>query len=330
MLRDRWILATLLIALIPGCHEASSSTGGSSSGASGEHSRREAESYPPLGGSPPFVTTCTVGMLSDIVAHIGGDRLRVEALMGPGTDPHLYSATPRDRDRLLESQIVFYAGHHLEGKMVEIFTGSLARKVPTLAVSEQVPPERLRRPAEFGGAVDPHLWFDVSLWSYCAERVRDFLTEIDPDGAAIYRRNSEPYLAELAALDRFARERIAEIPPARRVLVTAHDAFGYLGVAYGIEVVGIQGISTESEAAVSRINELVDRIVAAGIPAVFVESTISEKNIRSLIEGCAARGHRLEIGGSLFSDAMGAAGTPAGTYIGMVHHNVNTIVEALK
>jgi manganese/zinc/iron transport system substrate-binding protein len=199
---------------------------------------------------------------------------------------------------------------------------------PTLAVGERI--ARARLIAAEGDAVDPHLWFDVIIWKDVALVVRDTLVEFDPDGKDGYLARAEALVAELLALDAEVREQIARIPAERRTMITAHDAFRYFGQAYGLEVVGIQGLSTESEAAVHRINELVDVIVRRGLPAVFVESTISPKNVEALIEGCAARGHTLRIGGELYSDAMGPAGTPEGTYIGMVRHNVRTIVEALR
>ncbi|MCI0652235.1 MAG: zinc ABC transporter substrate-binding protein [Planctomycetes bacterium] len=316
-------LLSLAAALAPGCD-------GKTSGAEGEHSARSRETaHVSLRGAPPFNVTCTVGMLADVIRQVGGERLAVTALLGPGTDPHLYVATSGDRERLLSSQVVFFCGHHLEGKMGDVLR-ALEQRVPTLAVCEKIDPTYFRHPPEFEGAVDPHLWFDVRLWMRCTEIARDYLSELDPAGGKGYEANAAGYLAELAKLDEYVRARIAEIPERRRVLITAHDAFGYFGAAYGIEVLGIQGISTEAEAAVSRINALVQLIVERGVPAVFVESTISEKNVQALVEGCAARGHRLAIGGSLFSDAMGAADTPGGNYTGMVRHNVDTIVEALK
>jgi manganese/zinc/iron transport system substrate-binding protein len=204
----------------------------------------------------------------------------------------------------------------------------LAEQRPAVAVCERIPRSRLIEIE--GDSVDPHLWFDVILWTDVALEARDALIAFDPAGEPGYRERAEALVGELLALDREVREQLARIPEGRRAMVTAHDAFRYFGAAYGIEVIGIQGLSTESEAAVHRINELVAAISERQLPSVFVESTISPKNVEALVEGCAARGHTLRIGGELYSDAMGAADEPEGTYIGMVRHNVRTIVEALR
>ena len=197
------------------------------------------------------------------------------------------------------------------------------------AVAEGIDPAELMEPGDFAGAYDPHVWMDPSLWSEAVGVVRDTLTAHDAAGAAGYAENAAALQAELAALDGWAASVLAEVPASARVLVTAHDAFGYFGRRYGLEVLGIQGISTESEAGVRDIERLVETLVAREIPAVFVESTVSERNVRALLEGAAARGHTVRIGGELFSDAMGEPGTPAGTYIGMIAHNVATVAEGL-
>lgn len=280
-------------------------------------------------GEGPVRIVATVGMVADLARNVGGDRVEVVSLMGEGVDPHLYKASPGDMTRLGGADMILYVGLHLEGKMADVLA-KLARTRPAIAVGERLPPERLRSPPEMEGAHDPHVWFDVSLWSECAAIVRDALSEFDPAGAESYRERAEAYRAELAELESFVRARVAEIPEERRILVTAHDAFGYFGAAYGIEVMPIQGASTETEAGVRRINDLVEAIVARGVPAVFVESSVSEKNVRALVEGCEARGHKVRVGGELFSDAMGAEGTPEGTYVGMVRHNADTVAEALR
>jgi manganese/zinc/iron transport system substrate-binding protein len=270
---------------------------------------------------------CTTGMVADLAERIGGPFVEVRALMGEGVDPHLYKASPGDVRALVRSDLIFYSGHHLEGKMGEVFR-RLARRKPTIAVTEGIDPSRL---LDFGGGKpDPHLWFDVALWSNGVKPVYETLTKFDPKHAAIYEQNACAYLKELTELDEECRLRIASIPKPRRVLVTAHDAFGYFGRAYGLEVRGIQGISTESEAGVREVNDLVELLTSRRIPAVFVETSVSDRNIQALVEGCHARGHSLKIGGSLFSDAMGRPGTPEGTYVGMVRHNVATISEALR
>ncbi len=271
----------------------------------------------------------TVGMLADAARAIGGDRVLVHALMGPGIDPHLFKASDADIGRLVDADAIVYVGLHLEGKMTRVFE-RMRRYKPTLAIGETLAPERLRTAPGFAGTYDPHIWFDVALWADALVALRDELIERDPAGAAHYRARWRRYDAELRALDRWVRARIAEIPARRRVLITAHDAFGYFGRAYGIEVRGLQGLSTVSEAGLRDLARLLDLIVARRIGAVFVESSVSRRGIEALIAGARARGHSLRIGGTLYSDALGPPGSGAETYIGMVRHNVNAIVEALK
>jgi manganese/zinc/iron transport system substrate-binding protein len=276
----------------------------------------------------PLRVVSTVGMITDMAARIGGERVAVQGLMGEGIDPHLYKASPNDVRLLTDADLIFYGGLNLEGKMADLFV-RLARKKPTIAVSEYIDEKLLREPPEFAGHYDPHIWFDVSLWMKAAERIRDALQELDPEGKALFQANASTLLAQLAELHQWCRAQIQSIPSGVRVLITAHDAFGYFGRAYGIEVKGIQGISTESEASLKDINSLVDLIVGRGIPAVFVESSVPRKTIEALVEGARARKLDLQIGGELFSDALGKAGTAEGSYIGMVQHNVRTIVKAL-
>lgn len=271
---------------------------------------------------------CTTGMIADAARNVGGDRVEVTQLMGAGVDPHLYRATPGDMRLLRNADVVLSNGLHLEGRMVDVLEkpgdGVLAK-----SISGAMDHARLMRPPEFEGQYDPHVWFDVSLWSSAVEATRDAFIERDAGNAPTYRANAEKYLAELQQLHTWCRDQLATIPKDRRILVTAHDAFGYFGRAYDVEVKAIQGVSTDSEAGVKDINNLVDLIVDRKIGAVFVESSVPAKTITALVEGCKARGHNVVIGGELFSDAMGASGTPEGTYVGMVRHNVNTIVKAL-
>jgi manganese/zinc/iron transport system substrate-binding protein len=208
--------------------------------------------------------------------------------------------------------------------------GNMNTRVPTVAVGEAVPEDRRRMADDYEGQYDPHVWFDVSLWMLVAERIRDALIEHDPQNADAYRAGAEAYLAKLGDLHAYATERIASIPEESRLLVTAHDAFGYFGDAYAVDVMGIQGISTAGEYGLQDLNRVIDVIVQREVKAVFVETSISPKSIQALVEGVRARGHDVRIGGDLYSDAMGAAGTPEGTYLGMVRHNVDTIVEALQ
>lgn len=278
-------------------------------------------------GEHPIHVVCTTGMVADVVRNVGGEHVDVEALMGPGIDPHLYKPSPGDIARLAGADLIVYSGLHLEGKMAEVFE-RMARRTRTVAAAEGIEESKLIRVS--GGVVDPHVWFDVALWSETVGEVLDVLAAFDPPHADDYRANADRYETTLAELDSEVRSRIEALDHEKRVLVTAHDAFGYFGRAYGVEVRGIQGISTESEAGVREVNQLVDLLVDRGVKAVFVESSVSDRNIAALVEGCGARGHEVRIGGQLYSDAMGPSGTPDGTYVGMVRHNVETIVEALQ
>ena len=272
--------------------------------------------------------TCTIGMISDVAREIGGEYVAVTGLMEPGVDPHLYKASQGDLARLGEADVILYNGLHLEGKMTDILV-KMASRTPTYAVTEGIDPDLLREPPEFAGAYDPHVWFDVSLWQQVATRIHEILVEHQPLHRAYFDGRAAAYQQKLGELHRYARERIATIPDDHRILVTAHDAFGYFGQAYGMEVVGIQGISTSSEYGLQDLNRLVSMLVERKVKAVFVESSVPRRSIEALIAGAAGEGHTVRLGGELYSDAMGEAGTPAGTYAGMVQHNVDTIVEAL-
>jgi manganese/zinc/iron transport system substrate-binding protein len=271
----------------------------------------------------------TIGMITDAVERVGGDRVEVEGLMGPGVDPHLYKASEGDVRRLERAHIVFYGGLHLEAKMAEVLE-RVGGERRTQAVTGPIPRGRLLAPPEFAGAYDPHVWFDVSLWMLAVEQIRDTLVEADPPHAGLYRRNAAAYLEELEELDRYVARRAATVPAERRVLITAHDAFNYFGRAYGFQVRGLQGISTASEAGAGDVKGLARFIAERRIPAIFVESSVSPRTIEAVREAVRARGFDVAIGGSLFSDAMGDAGTPEGTYVGMVRHNVDTIVDGLS
>jgi manganese/zinc/iron transport system substrate-binding protein len=277
----------------------------------------------------PLHVVATTGMIADVVRNVAGEHAKVTQLMGEGVDPHLYKATRSDVTTMLRADVVFYNGLLLEGKLTDALVRVATSGRPVYAVTELVDESYLLEPPEFKGLYDPHLWMDPSAWAHAVEVVRDKLAEQDPAHADAYRANATAYLAELSKLDAYAQQVLSSVPPERRVLVTAHDAFNYLGRRYGYEVQGIQGISTESEAGLKRVEELVDLLVERSIPAVFVETTIPERSVRALTAGAASRGHRVEIGGSLFSDAMGAPGTYEGSYIGMIDHNVTTIARAL-
>ncbi|HEX6287756.1 MAG TPA: zinc ABC transporter substrate-binding protein [Herpetosiphonaceae bacterium] len=270
----------------------------------------------------------TTGHVADVVRNVGGQRVTVTALMGPGVDPHLYKASAGDVMTIQNADAVFYSGLHLEGRMIEIFE-RLARTKPTYAVTDGIPAEKLRTPPEFEGSYDPHVWFDPTLWSYTADTVAQRLSELDPKSAQLYRDNAARYKQELARLDAYAQERLGTIPPESRVLITAHDAFGYFGVRYGLEVRGLQGISTASEAGAADVQTLAEFIASRKIRAIFIESSVPQATIEAVQAAVRSRGHQVAIGGQLFSDALGEAGTPEGTYNGMFRANVDTISKAL-
>lgn len=279
------------------------------------------------GGKPKVVAT--TGMVADLARSVAGDLADVESLMGAGVDPHLYKASESDVRRLSEADLVLYNGLFLEGKMGDIL-GKLGRNRPVRAIAEELPAARLRTPPEFQGHPDPHVWFDVELWSQTLPAITAELQKLLPAHREQLSANSERLRAELLELDVWAKARIQEIPADQRVLVTAHDAFGYFGQRYGLEVHGIQGISTVSEAGLRDVEKVVELVAARRIKAIFVESSVPQRTIEAVQAAVREKGHEVRIGGSLYSDAMGTPGTPEGTYPGMVRHNVNTIVEALR
>ena len=272
---------------------------------------------------------CTIGMITDVVQNVGGEKIEVIGLMGAGVDPHLYKATRSDIASLTAADIVFYNGLLLEGKITDALVRVATSGKKVYAVTELVDPEYLLEPDEFQGHYDPHVWMDPQAWMKAVEVIRMKLTEFDPSSAAYYQKRSEDYLKQLNDLDQYSKRVLSSVPASARVLVTAHDAFNYFGRRYGYEVLGIQGISTESEAGVQDIERLVGILVKRKISAVFFESTVSTRNVNALIEVAKARGHSISIGGELYSDAMGKPNTYEGTYIGMINHNVTTIVRAL-
>jgi manganese/zinc/iron transport system substrate-binding protein len=273
-----------------------------------------------------IVTTTTI--LADTAKIIAGPSGRIASLMGPGVDPHLYKASPNDLRTLSQATIIFHHGLHLEGTIAEALKRLASRKL-VVAVADALPAEKLRAVSGTGATYDPHVWFDVSLWMICADTIRATLARHDPQHAHEYSRRFEELRSSLSDLHSWTRQQIQTIPPAHRLLITAHDAFGYFGKAYGLEVLAIQGVSTESEASLRSINELVSTIVARRVPAIFVENTISPKTVEALIQGAQARGHTVKVGGILLGDSLGDAGTPEETYIGTMRHNVQTITAAL-
>lgn len=276
-----------------------------------------------------LIIVATTGMIKDAIEHVAGSHAEVIALMGPGVDPHLYKATQGDVEKLSNADIVFYNGLHLEGKMGEVLE-KLGRAKPVVAVASDIPDSLLRAVPGFQGTHDPHIWFDVQLWENAVRTVCKTLEKQDAANAAFYTSQRDAYIKELDSLHEAVKVKVAEIPQQQRVLITAHDAFGYFGDAYNIEVKGLQGISTMSEFGVKDVTDLVNFIISRKIKAIFVETSVSQKSIEAVVEGCHQKGWDVKIGGSLYSDAMGNAGTPEGSYIGMVSANVKTITEALK
>ena len=278
--------------------------------------------------SYPMKVGATVGMVADIVQAVAKEKAEVKNIIGSGVDPHVYNPTRSDVATLLKSDIIFYAGLLLEGQMSDILV-KVSRKRPVYAVTELLQSDYLIHDAQTNHD-DPHVWMDVNGWMKAVEVVADAMSIFDPPNQDYYSQNAKQYLKQLKQLNEYAKQAIASIPPEQRLLVTAHDAFNYMGRAYGIEVLGIQGLSTESEAGIKDINRIVDTLVNRKIPSVFVESSVSQKNVKALIEGAASRGHQVAIGGELYSDAMGPPGTYEGTYIGMIDHNVTVIASALN
>jgi manganese/zinc/iron transport system substrate-binding protein len=279
------------------------------------------------GAAAPPTIVSTVAMVGDLVREIGGDRVRAETLLGEGVDPHTYRPTRADIARLNAADMIFYNGLLLEGQMTDVFVRIARTGKPVFAVTELLAADQLLQ--EDDGKDDPHVWMDVSLWAKAAERVRDELIRFRPQDAEVFRRNGEDLARRLSALDAYIKRVIGSVPEQRRVLVTAHDAFGYFARRYGIAVEGIQGLSTEAEAGVRRIQDLVDMLVERRVQAVFIETSVNDRNVRAVIEGAGAKGHRVAIGGALFSDAMGAPGSYEGTYVGMMDHNATIIARAL-
>lgn len=274
--------------------------------------------------------TTTIGMITDAVKNVGGEHVDVTGLMGEGVDPHVYKAKQGDVKRLEKADIIFYNGLYLEAQMGKVLD-KLGKKKKTVAVGEALDDAQLLVGDPNGvGAYDPHIWFDVSNWMTVAATIRDELKAIDPEHADDYERNAASYLAQLDELHEYAKEQLASIPAKQRVLVTAHDAFGYFGRAYGVEVLGLQGISTAAEVGVKDVSDLRDYMIEHGIRAIFSETSVSDKSVKAVIQGARDKGFEIVVGGELYSDAMGPDGTPEGTYIGMVRHNVDMIVNALK
>ncbi|TWT55758.1 Periplasmic zinc-binding protein TroA precursor [Thalassoglobus neptunius] len=308
-----WLI--LAVCFLSGCGASTTSSSGSGDRTSTDEGGR-------------IDVVATTGMVADLVRHVGGDRVNVKQIMGSGVDPHLYKATRDDVQKIMQADLVFYSGLMLEGKMADVFV-KIARSKPVYAVTELIPEEQLVEPDGAQGHLDPHVWMDVAAWSKCIDVVENALSDHAPQLASEFQIRAAEYRTQLEKLHEYGQKSIATIPESSRILITSHDAFNYFGRAYSLEVVGVQGLSTESEAGLQRINELVDLIVDRKVKAVFVESSVSRKNIMALVEGAQSKGHSVEIGGELYSDAMGPDGSYEGTYIGMLDHNITTVTEAL-
>lgn len=307
-----------LVALAPGCKR---SPGG-------------AASTDGAGGATPVKrVVTTTAHLADLVRTIAGRRLGivfgVESILGEGSDPHTATLTASDRAKMLGADLVIFNGLHLEGKMDEMVPALREAGVRVAIAGEYVPPTLVLRPEGSAGQPDPHCWMNPRIWSQVGLRLQKELAAIDPEGDADQRVALKSHMEELSMLADYCQQVLGSIPPGARVLVTSHDAFGYLGKEFGLEVLGVQGISTESEAGVADTQRLIDRVVASKIPAVFIESSVSEATIRAIVRGAAAQGHTVVVGGQLYSDALGKPGTWEGTYLGMMDHNVSTIARAL-
>ena len=283
---------------------------------------------PMAAAEKPLAVVATTGMIADAAREIGGEAVSVRGLMGPGVDPHSYRQTRSDIVAMAQADLVLSHGLYLEAQMEE-FLHRLSRRQTVVAVAEVLPRGRLLGHADYENKFDPHVWMDPSLWAEVVVAIRDALVKERPELAARFDERTDAYLAEIERLDAYADEVTSTVPADSRVLLTAHDAFAYFGRAFDFEVIGIQGISTESEAGLKRIRDLVDLLVERDIGAVFVESSVPERNVRALVEGAGARGHEVRVAGTLYSDAMGAAGSYEGTYLGMIDHNLTTIVRAL-
>lgn len=287
------------------------------------------EAKEPLQPGQKLKVLSTTGMIGDAVAAIGQDLIEAQVLMGPGVDPHLYKASQADIGKLSKAHVIFFNGLHLEGKMGDVLH-KLSKHKTVVPVSEGIGPAQLRQVAEFGGTYDPHIWFDVKLWAQAVAIVGKTLAQADTAHAAIYKLRTEHYLKQLDSLDQWVKLQWQQVPVAERVLVTAHDAFGYYGDAYGVQVRGLQGISTQAEYGIQDVTQMVDYVVQNRIKAVFVESSVPAKALEAVVAGCKSRGWKLKLGPSLYSDALGDAGSPEGTYMGMVRYNTTVITQQLK
>jgi len=278
-------------------------------------------------GKLNIVTTTT--MVTDLVKNIGGDAVSVQGLMGSGVDPHLYKASAGDVSKLTNADVVFYSGLHLEGKLVDVFE-KMGKNTNTIALGEVLNKKELIGSEYFASNYDPHIWFNIEFWKQITIYLTEELSKLNPDNAELFEKNKTAYLEKLNALEKNVLQAISTLPKEKRVLVTAHDAFNYFGNEYGFEVVGLQGLSTATEAGVQDVQNLAKLIIDKKVKAIFVESSVPKRTIEALQQAVKAEGFNVKIGGTLYSDALGTSGTEEGNYIGMFNYNVKTIVEALK
>jgi manganese/zinc/iron transport system substrate-binding protein len=271
----------------------------------------------------------TTSMITDLVRNIGGDSVNVQGLMGTGVDPHLYKASEGDVSKLSNADVVFYSGLHLEGKLVDVFE-KMGRNTNTIALAEVLDKNTLIGSEYFASSFDPHIWFNIQYWKQLTIYLTSELSRLDPNNSTFFEKNKSVYLEQLDTLEEEILKTIATLPEEKRILVTAHDAFNYFGEAYGFEVVGLQGLSTATEAGVQDVQNLAKLIIDKKVQAIFVETSVPKRTIEALKQAVLSKGFEVEIGGTLYSDALGNKGTDEGTYLGMFRYNVNTIVEALK
>ncbi len=272
----------------------------------------------------------TTSMITDLVKNIAGDQINLQGLMGSGVDPHLYKASEGDVSKLANADLIFYNGLHLEGKLVEVFEKMHSQKTKTIAISDALDKNTLIGSEYFASNYDPHIWFNIAYWEQATKFVVTKLSEAIPEQKLVFKTNGENYLKQLATLKSNLETTIATLPKENRILVTAHDAFNYFGKAFGFEVVGLQGLSTATEAGVQDVQKLAAFIIEKNVKAIFVESSVPKRTIEALQAAVKSKNHEVTIGGTLYSDALGNIGTIEGTYIGMFEYNVNTIVNALK
>ena len=272
----------------------------------------------------------TTSMITDLVRNIGGDSININGLMGSGVDPHLYKASEGDVTKLVNADVIFYNGLHLEGKLVEVFEKMGSKTKTPIALGEEIDKATLIGSDYFASNYDPHVWFNIAYFKQFAKKVTAVLSEKDAKNASFYKANETTFLEKLETLQKKVIATIQTLPEDKRILVTAHDAFNYFGKNYGFEVVGLQGLSTATEAGVKDVQNLAKFIIDKKVKAVFIESSVPKRTIEALQEAVNSKGHDVKIGGTLYSDALGSAGTIEGTYIGMFEYNVNTIVNALK